>query len=148
MQAEDSTDGSKVSYNDTYILNGLRLVVVDDDQDTRELFTFVLESNGAEVIPVASAQQALEAVAQFQPDILISDIQMSGTDGYNLIRQVRNLGADQGGQIPAIAVTGYPKNVNDIDELLVGFQGHLCKPIDLDELIAVVASLAKRVVSS
>lgn len=145
MQAEDSTDDSKVSSNDTPVLNGLRLVVVDDDQDTRELFTFVLESNGAEVIPVASAQQALEAIAQFQPDILISDIQMSGTDGYNLIRQVRNLGADQGGQIPAIAVTGYPKNANDIDGLLVGFQDHLCKPIDLDELIAVVASLAKRV---
>lgn len=149
MQTEDpSMDNHQVSSNETLILNGLRLLVVDDNRDTRELFTFILENSGAQVLAVASVKHALEAIEQFRPDILISDIQIPDEDGYTLIHEVKNLATSQGGQIPIIAVTGCTQETDGIDVLSAGCQSYLCKPVDPDELIAAIANLAKPEVNS
>jgi CheY-like chemotaxis protein len=128
--------------NDRFILlNGLRVLVVDDNADARELLTFILEQHRAEVTAVASATKALEVLAQIEPHILVSDLGMPGEDGYALIRQVRALPLEQGGRIPAIALTAYAKEEDRKRALLSGFQTHISKPVEPEELVAVVASL-------
>lgn len=122
-------------------LNGVKVLVVDDDADTREYIAFLLEQYEANVKVVVSAQEALEALTQFQPDILLSDIGMSDMDGYMLMRQVRNLSPEAGGQIPAIALTAYAGEINYQQALSSGFQKHLSKPVEPAELIAAIASL-------
>jgi CheY-like chemotaxis protein len=126
-------------------LNGLRLLLVDDDLDTRVLFTFILEDYGAEVIGVASVQDALEAIGQFQPHLLVSDINLPDKDGYSLIREVRGLEAEQERQIPAIAISGvYPGGANCSNTSSTDFQLYLTKPVDPDQLVKAVVDLAKR----
>jgi CheY-like chemotaxis protein len=128
--------------NDKFILlNGLRVLVVDDNADARELLTFILEQHRAEVTAVASATKALEVLAQIEPHILVSDLGMPGEDGYALIRKVRALPLEQGGRIPAIALTAYAKEEDRKRALLSGFQTHIPKPVEPEELVAVVASL-------
>ncbi len=124
-------------------LNGVKVLVVDDDADTREYIAFLLEQYEANVKVVVSAQEALEALTQFQPDILLSDIGMSNMDGYMLMRQVRNLPPELGGQIPAIALTAYAGEINYQQALSSGFQKHLSKPVEPAELIAAIASLTR-----
>lgn len=124
-------------------LNGLQVLVVDDDADTRELITFILEQCEAQVTAAASPGEALAAIAQFQPDILISDISMPDEDGYSLIRRVRTLAADQGKQIPAIALTALAKEDDQQEALSAGFQRYLAKPVNPSELVALVASIAQ-----
>ena len=121
-------------------LEGLRLLVVDDDPDTREIFTVLFALQGAEVIAVASAVAALDSLETLKPDILISDIQLPEEDGYSLLRQVKACAA--GAQIPAIAVTGYASQQDRARILAAGFHKHLPKPVDLEELSAVVISYA------
>ncbi|WP_416668611.1 response regulator [Egbenema bharatensis] len=118
--------------------------MVDDDADTREFTAFVLEQAGARVITVASAAEALARLTQLQPDLLLSDIGMPEMDGYRLIRQVRSLPPDQGGQIPAIALTAYAGEINQQQALEAGFQRHLSKPVEPDHLIATAAHLVIR----
>ncbi len=125
-------------------LDGLRVLVVDDEPDARELLTTVLEEYGAQVIAVASAAEALEAIKQLQPDVLVSDIGMPQEDGYTLIRKVRALTVHQGGQIPAVALTAYARAEDRAQALLAGFQQHISKPVDPAQLALVVASLAGR----
>lgn len=132
-------------YNQRLSFNGLRLLVVDDEPDSRELLTFIFQENGAEMIEAASAREALEALERFKPDILISDINLPDEDGYSLMLKVRNLDAERGGQIPAIALTGYAEQEDRTRALSAGFHKHLSKPIDLDELATVVATLVGRV---
>ncbi len=124
-------------------LNKLRVLVVDDNADTLELVSFILEEYGTEVITAASAIEAIAAIAQSQPNILISDIAMPGIDGYSLIRKVRTLSSERGGQIPAIALTAYASEEERIRLLDSGFQMHIAKPVDPTELVAVVANLAQ-----
>lgn len=126
------------------LLKGLLALVVDDDPDTTDLFAVMLELYGAEVIVAASSCEALEAMKQCRPDILISDIRMEEEDGYDLICKVRTLDAEAEEKIPAIAVTGLAREEDRIRALSAGFQRHLSKPIDLHELVTVVAELAKR----
>lgn len=126
------------------LLQGVRLMVVDDEADTRELLTAMLGASGAEVRAYASASQALEEIEQWKPSILISDIGMPNEDGYSLIRRVRALGA-RGGDIPAIALTGYAKSEDRTRALAAGFQMHVPKPVESAELIMVVASLVGRI---
>lgn len=129
-------------YNQFQNLEGLRLLVVDDDPDARELLTILFSGDGAEIITAASALEALEALSRFQPDMLISDISLPDEDGYSLLQKVRKLDASQGGQIPAIALTAYAMEEDRIRALSAGFDRHLSKPIDLEELTSVVKSLA------
>jgi PAS domain S-box-containing protein len=125
-------------------LNGLRVLVVDDEPDARQLITTVLGQYGAQVMAVASAFEALLALPKFHPDILVSDIGMPQEDGYALIRKLRTLSQDQGGRIPAVALTAYARAEDRTQALLAGFQLHVPKPVNPTELAAVVANLAGR----
>lgn len=125
-------------------LNGLQILVVDDDADNREFMVFALTTYGANAIATASSDEALRALQQFKPDVLVSDIGMPDEDGYALIRQVRMLEHKSGGNIPAIAVTGYTRESDRNQALTAGFQLHLSKPIQPIELVAAIAKLCRR----
>jgi PAS domain S-box-containing protein len=126
-------------------LEGLRVLVVDDEAETCELLQFILESCGARVKTASSAAAALEAVAEEVFDVLISDIGMPDEDGYSLIAKVRALGKEHGGKVPAAAaLTAYAGEEDRIRVLQSGFQIHVPKPISPSELLAVVANLAGR----
>ncbi|MEH2463332.1 hybrid sensor histidine kinase/response regulator [Nostoc sp.] len=124
-------------------LLGVNVLVVDDEVDTRELIVFILQQYGAAVRAFASASLALEAFAVEKPDILLSDIGMPEMDGYMLIRQIRSLPPEQGGEIRAIALTAYAGEVDQQQILQAGFQKHLTKPIEPGKLAIVIASLVK-----
>lgn len=125
-------------------LEGLKVLVVDDEADTRELIREVLRECGSEVILSRSVAEALEALEQHKPDILISDLGMPDEDGYSLISKIRALPAERGGHIPAAALTAYARAEDRMRVLRSGFQFHLPKPVDSAELVTVVASLAGR----
>jgi CheY-like chemotaxis protein len=126
-------------------LENLQILVVDDQPDVCEILTVVLQGSGAKVTAVYSAAAAIKAIAQLQPDILISDIGMPDEDGYTLLGKIRNLDIKQGGQIPAIALTAYVRQEDYTNALLAGFQMHLSKPVDSTELIKAVAELTGRI---
>lgn len=123
-------------------LRGIRVLVVDDDLDARELVTAVLSAAGAVVHAAASAHDAFDAIPQFRPEILVSDIGMAEEDGYALIRRVRKLRTDEGGGIPSIALTAYTRNEDRTKALAAGFTTHVGKPVNPDDLVAAVANLA------
>jgi PAS domain S-box-containing protein len=125
-------------------LQGLKVLVVDDEADTRELIGEVLKECGSEVITSRSVAEALVALEQHKPDILISDLGMPDEDGYSLISKIRALPSERGGQIPAAALTAYARAEDRMRVLRSGFQFHLPKPVDSAELVTVVASLAGR----
>jgi CheY-like chemotaxis protein len=120
------------------------VLVVDDEADTRELLRVGVGQCGAEVVTAGSALEALEALAEERPDLIISDIGMPGEDGYELIRKVRALPAGRGGKIPAIALTAYARTEDRLRALRAGYQSHIAKPVELAELVAVMASLLQR----
>jgi PAS domain S-box-containing protein len=139
------TQGEEVmSFEGLPSLQGLKILVVDDEADTRELIREVLKECGSEVITSESAAEALEALEQHKPDILISDLGMPDEDGYSLISKIRALPDERGGQIPAAALTAYARAEDRMRVLRSGFQFHLPKPVDSAELVTVVASLAGR----
>ena len=125
-------------------LQGLRVLAVDDEEDTREMIRAVLEHCKMEVITAGSASEALEAIAKSHPDVLISDLGMPGEDGYALIAKVRALPPERGGQIPAAALTAYVRGEDRVKVLRSGFHLHVSKPLEPNELVAVVANLASR----
>ncbi|WP_339375784.1 MASE1 domain-containing protein [Calothrix sp. NIES-2098] len=127
--------------NNSLNLAGLRLLVVDDDIDTDELLTVMLEDLGASVTAVTSAGEALEIIAKSPPDLLLSDIGMPGIDGYMFIRLIRAMPPEKGGDIPAIALTAYAGEINQKKALAAGFQMHLAKPVALEELLKVTAQI-------
>jgi two-component system, chemotaxis family, CheB/CheR fusion protein len=128
-------------------LEAVRVLVVDDEANIRELFTTVLEVYGVEVTAVASAKGAISALLSSpgRYDVLLSDIGMPEENGYMLIRQVRALSAEAGGQIPAAALTAYVRDEEYQEAIAAGFQVHLAKPITPEQLLLVVASLAGRI---
>ncbi len=126
------------------ILTGIQILVVDDDIDTREFHTFVLEQAGAKVTAAASALEALQALEQLKPDILVSDIGMPEIDGYMLMRQIKALQTEQDKQIQAIALTAYAGEINQQQALHTGFQKHISKPIEPEELVKAIATLVGR----
>lgn len=128
-------------------LGGVKVLVVDDEPDARELVRRVLAGADADVKISASALEALEILSWWRPDVVISDIGMPGHDGYELIRMIRSLDADKGGRTPAVALTAFARSVDRRRVLLSGFQMHVSKPVEPSELIAVVASLASRKLS-
>lgn len=123
-------------------LEGLRVLIVDDEPDARDFLTTVLEECGAEVKTAASAIEALEVLQRLQPDVLVSDIGMPGEDGYSLIRQIRAIEAQTGGRIPAIALSAYAREQDRKAALSAGFQVHVPKPVEPDRFTRVVANLA------
>ncbi|BAY20623.1 multi-sensor hybrid histidine kinase [Calothrix sp. NIES-2100] len=125
-------------------LTGIRVLSVDDEPDTRELFTTLLTQSGAEVLTVAAAAEVLAALETFQPDIIVSDIGMPNVDGYALIQQIRSLPPEQGGKIPAIALTAYARIEDQQRALAAGFQHHISKPIELEKLVQAIADLASQ----
>jgi CheY-like chemotaxis protein len=130
--------------SDLYNLQGKKILVVDDDQDSQELLAFMLEQEGAEIQTVSSAVDALNIIPQWQPDVLLSDIGMPQIDGYTLIREIRNLPKEQGGQVPAIALTAYAAEADKETALSSGFQQHIAKPVDPVECIGAIIQLLKK----
>ncbi|MBD3886740.1 PAS domain S-box protein [Phormidium tenue FACHB-886] len=125
-------------------LQGIQILVVDDDGNTREFLAFLLELHGANVIATATADEALTTLTQFKPNVLLSDIGMPQMDGYMLMRQVRALPPDEGGQLPAIALTAYAGEINHQQAMTAGFQRHLAKPIEPEVLVRTIAELVKQ----
>ncbi|MEH2062584.1 MAG: PAS domain S-box protein [Nostoc sp.] len=125
------------------MLSDTQVLVVDDEPDIRDLITFILQDYGVEVTAVASAQEALQALSESVPDVLISDIGMPKTDGYMLMREVRSRSPQQGGSVPAIALTAYAGEMNQQQALAAGFQMHISKPVDPDVLVQAIANLIK-----
>ena len=125
-------------------LDGLRLLVVDDELDFRELVVVMLGHYGIVVKAAASAAEALVYIENWKPDVLVADIGMTGEDGYGLIRKVRALSSERGGNTPALALTAYTRPEDRLHALSAGYQIHLAKPITGPELAEAVANLAGR----
>jgi PAS domain S-box-containing protein len=125
-------------------LDGLKVLAVDDEADTREVLRTAFEQCGAKVTTAASASEALALIEEWRPDVLISDIGMPEEDGYELISQVRALPAERGGRTPAVALTAYARAEDRLRALRTGYQMHVSKPVELAELVAIVARLIER----
>jgi CheY-like chemotaxis protein len=124
-------------------LAGVKVVVVDDEPDAREMIRRALVASGAEVVAAGSAAEALDAVERFRPDVMVSDIGLPEQDGYELIRRVRMLGG--AGGVKAVALTAFARLEDRTRAMLAGYQMHLAKPVEPSELVVTVASLAGRV---
>jgi len=125
-------------------LQGLKVLVVDDELDARELIKRVLEDCKAEVLTAGSAAEAMPILVQQKPDVLLSDIGMPQVDGYDFLRQVRAMTAQSGGKIPAIALTAFARSEDRTRALMSGYQVHVSKPVEPAELVATVASVMGR----
>jgi CheY-like chemotaxis protein len=125
-------------------LQGLRILIVDDETDALDLISMELAQHGAMVTGAASAEEALQSLSQQTFDVLISDIGMPQMDGYDLIRQVRKQEAGTNKPIPAIALTAYARVQDRMRAILAGYSTHVAKPVEATELLTVVASLAGR----
>jgi PAS domain S-box-containing protein len=125
-------------------LHDLTVLVVDDQADARELMCAVLGRCGARVVAVDSTAAALQALDECRPDVILSDLEMPGEDGYTLIRKVRERPPEKGGSVPAAALTAYARTEDRLHSLRAGFHRHVPKPVQPDELAEIVASLARR----
>ncbi|HEY4588649.1 MAG TPA: response regulator [Thermoanaerobaculia bacterium] len=144
---EDPLDSTAVGhslFSKPDLLSGVRVVVVEDEADTRELLVMALQQCGAEVAAYGSAPEALAALDRAVPDVLLSDIGMPVQDGYDLIHKLRARGPGRGGDVPAAALTAYARAEDRLRALEAGYQAHLTKPVDPSELISTVARLAGR----
>jgi CheY-like chemotaxis protein len=131
----------------------VRVIVVDDEPDARDVISRVLSRAGATAMAVGSVRDALDAVSRERPDVIVSDIAMPDQDGYDLVRQVKEMfssnggsgggGSGGGGAIPALALTAYAREEDRLRCLGAGFQAHLAKPVDPGELLKVVSHLAR-----
>lgn len=122
-------------------LLGVRVVVVDDEKDARDLVTAVLEQAGAIVTAVGSAEEAMHAIRETPPSLIVSDIGMPGEDGYALIARVRALPAERGGRVPAVAVTAFTRSEDRARALRAGYTAHVGKPIDPSELVTLATNV-------
>jgi signal transduction histidine kinase/ActR/RegA family two-component response regulator len=125
-------------------LEGYRLLIVEDEPDARDLIAVILRHCKAEVTGVSSAKEAMKALEEWKPDVLVSDIEMPGEDGYGLIRKVRLSDGERGARIPAVALTAHARTEDRMRALSAGFDAHIAKPVEPAELIAVIASLVRR----
>lgn len=139
MKATQQRSDENVKPEEDLMLEGVRVLVVDDDTENLELIVFILEQHSMEVRAVKSAKEALAVFTQWQPDLLLSDIGMPEVDGYTLIRQIRALPKEQGGLVSAIALTAYAGDNNRQQVLSAGFQEHVSKPVDPTELVLAIA---------
>jgi signal transduction histidine kinase/ActR/RegA family two-component response regulator len=123
-------------------LNGTKVLLVEDDKDTREFLIHMLEQCGGEIRAASSVAEAIKAIEEFKPDVLVSDIEMPEEDGYDLIRRVRELEGKTGARLPAAALTAYARSEDRMRALRAGFQTHIPKPVNIAELTTVIANLA------
>ncbi len=139
----DTFDGK----NPSLTLEGLCILAVDDEADSRDLMKWMLEDFGAEVVVVTSATEAIAALTEFpgKYDLLLTDIGMPESDGFSLIRQVRALEVEASRQIPAVAITAYASEQERQMAIEAGFQMHLAKPIESTQLLLMILSLSGRV---
>ena len=144
----ESLAGAFAVFNDSApepaSLDDLRILIVDDERDTLDLVTMELTQHGARVTGVTTAAEAISELEQSEFDVLISDIAMPETDGYALIRQVRKEEAGKEKRIPAIALTAYARVQDRMRAILAGYNTHVAKPVEANELVTIVASLAGR----
>jgi signal transduction histidine kinase/CheY-like chemotaxis protein len=141
MQVSPKVEQHSPAFHQSLTLQSIHALVVDDDTDTRDFIEFLLQQAGATVMSSASAAEALTALMQFQPDILLSDIGMPDTNGYMLMQRVRALPPEQGGAIPAIALTAYAGEFDQQQALSAGFQRHVPKPVEPEKLVEVILTL-------
>jgi CheY-like chemotaxis protein len=125
-------------------LSGISVLIVDDEADARELIATVLEQAGARAITAGTVDEALALLANDRPDVLLTDIAMPGSDGYTLLKKVRELGPDKGGAIPAAALTAYSRNEDARRAFSAGFLRYVAKPVEPAFLVSQVAALAGR----
>jgi CheY-like chemotaxis protein len=125
-------------------LSGVRVLVVDDEADGRDLVKRVLDDCGATVFTAGAADEALATLQRERPHVLVSDIGMPQVDGFELLQRIRALGPARGGDVPAIALTAFARAEDRTQALHAGFVVHVAKPVDPSELIATVASVAGR----
>ncbi len=133
---------------DKHALQGLRVLLVDDEPEARQIISTVIKRMGAEVKACESASEALEALVAWRPDVLMSDIGMPGEDGYSLIGKVRSLPRDQGGATPAAALTAYARDEDRKRALDAGYQMHIAKPVSSTQLVTLIARLVGRTTNS
>jgi PAS domain S-box-containing protein len=131
--------------NESHRLDEVRVLLVEDNPETLDTLKVIFEESGAEVIAATSVDEALDALDRFRPDVLVSDITMPDRDGYDLVREVRSRAPERSGKIPAVALTAYVRAEDRVRVLSAGFQMHVAKPIDPNDLIAAVASLTGRI---
>ncbi len=131
-------------HHDAPALDGLRILLVDDEPDTLDLINVELAQHGADVTGVATASEALSLLSDSEFDVLISDIGMPAMDGYELIREVRKRESGTNVRLPAVALTAYARVQDRMRAILAGYSTHIAKPVEANELITVVASLAGR----
>jgi CheY-like chemotaxis protein len=125
-------------------LDGLKVLLVDDEPEAREIISTVIERSGAQVTACTSASEALAKLAEWKPDVILSDIAMPDEDGYSFIGKVRSLPRDKGGETPAAALTAYARDVDRRQALAAGYQMHIAKPIGASQLVYMIARLAGR----
>ena len=125
------------------LLTGMKILLVEDDDDAREVLRLSLESRGALVTAASGAREALAAVQQALPDVIVSDIAMPDEDGHAFLRKVRALPRDRGGRIPAVALTALTSREARVASREAGFHYHLDKPVDTRKLVEIVESLAR-----
>jgi CheY-like chemotaxis protein len=128
-------------------LTGIRVLVVDDEPDARNLIQRLLRDCGAEVSTCGSVDKALRLIGEIHPDVILSDIGMPERDGYDFIKVVRSLPSNEGGATPAVALTAFARSEDRTRAMMAGFDVHVAKPVEPKELCAVVARLAGRAAS-
>lgn len=125
-------------------LDGLNILVVDDEIDTLEMLKIFLESSGAKVTAANSVAEALENLQTDLPDVIISDIGMPGVNGYQFMENIRELSPERGGKIPAVALTAYARNEDKQRALRSGYQTHVAKPVEINSLVSTIASVVNQ----
>ncbi|HEX8368179.1 MAG TPA: response regulator [Pyrinomonadaceae bacterium] len=141
---QEETNGHKTDKIVEPELKGVRVLIVDDDVDTCEMLTFALHQWGAEAQASGSVSEAFTSITEWQPDVLLTDINMPGEDGYALINKLRSLNSENGANIPVIALTAMARPEDSEQALSAGFQLHLSKPVDIQELAEAIANLTKK----
>ena len=144
MPVQPQTSPAAARPEQSFNLSGIKVLAVDDDADARDLVVFLLENSGASVTAVSNAAEALAVLTQSVPDLLLSDIGMPDTNGYLLLRQVRALPPEQGGLVPAIALSAYAGEIDYQQALAAGFQRHLSKPLDPQKLVQAILGVLDR----
>jgi CheY-like chemotaxis protein len=124
-------------------LDGVRILLVEDDDDTREVTRLALEARGATLVCARDATEGLAAIAQGAPDVVLADISMPGTDGHSFLKRVRALPRARGGRVPAVAITAFGSREDRMTSREAGFHYHLTKPYDVEKLIEIVSGLVR-----
>lgn len=144
MEVVPALDGNHGSREREFDLSGLRVLIVDDEQDTLEIVSLLLRRYGATVRTSLSSGDAFEVFNEWKPSVLISDLGMPGEDGYSLISKVRALPPEAGGETPALALTAYVRDEDQRRTIAAGYAMHLKKPVEPFSLAEAVARLGKR----